>query len=189
MNATSLDPQSVAAATVDIASAVSNPYVGPVPLSDGQMLYGREREIDELADLIVSKRVVLLFSPSGAGKTSLIQAALAPALRDQYRLQPLPIVRLGHHDSSCDGDVEVNRYALATLRALERRNSAQQRMSDSELCRYSLARYFDERLDAGRGDDETSYRLLIFDQFEELFTADPLDVDQKRAFQIGRAHV
>ena len=71
----------------------ANPFVGPVPISGKEVIHGRRRETDELVHLIVSKRIVLLFSPSGAGKTSLIQAALAPRLRDLYKLEALPIVR------------------------------------------------------------------------------------------------
>ena len=43
------------------------------------MFFGRDGELPELVDLLIAERIVLLFSPSGAGKTSLIQAALAAA--------------------------------------------------------------------------------------------------------------
>mgnify|MGYP001061615789 CR=1 FL=1 len=59
----------------------SNPYVGPVAFDERHTLYGRDRETQALFDLIVSKRIVLLIAPSGAGKTSLIRAALIPKLR------------------------------------------------------------------------------------------------------------
>ena len=80
--------------TVETSGAPTNPYVGPVPFREGQKLYGREKETEELVDLLVSKRIVLLIAPSGAGKTSLIQAALIPRLRDRYKLQALPTIRL-----------------------------------------------------------------------------------------------
>ena len=53
-----------------------NPYPGPRPFKRGETLYGRERETAELLDLLIAERIVLLSSPSGAGKTSLVQAAL-----------------------------------------------------------------------------------------------------------------
>jgi WD40 repeat protein len=159
-----------------------NPYVGPVPLSDGQKLYGRERETDELVDLIVSKRVVLLLSPSGAGKTSLIQAALAPALRELYELQPLPIIRLGYFCPDWGTAAVTNRYRLAMLRALERRLPQAEQLTDQALAEYSLARYFQQRLGPTPPGEVSRYWLLIIDQFEELLTVNPLDEEDKRAF-------
>ena len=72
----------------------SNPNPGPRSFQLGETLYGRERETCELLDLLIAERIVLLFSPSGAGKTSLIQAALIPEIeREGFRV--LPIMRPG----------------------------------------------------------------------------------------------
>ncbi|MBA4380364.1 MAG: hypothetical protein C0393_06785, partial [Anaerolinea sp.] len=60
-----------------------NPYVGPRPFQQGEKLYGRERETFELVNLIIAERIVLLYSPPGAGKSSLLNAALPPALQGQ----------------------------------------------------------------------------------------------------------
>src|SRR5437763_16164711 len=56
-------------------------YVGPRPFRTGERLFGRAREVTALTSLLVGERVVLLYSPSGAGKTSLVQAGLVPRLR------------------------------------------------------------------------------------------------------------
>ena len=66
--------------TVATVSSRANPYVGPRPLRFGERLHGRQRELDELRDAVVADRVVLLYSPSGAGKSSLLEAGLRPAL-------------------------------------------------------------------------------------------------------------
>jgi hypothetical protein len=58
-----------------------NPYIGPRSFRTGERLYGRDRELRRLLDLLIAERIVLLHAPSGAGKTSLVQAALIPALR------------------------------------------------------------------------------------------------------------
>ena len=61
-----------------------NPYVGPRSIGGvdhpNEKIYGREREIADLMDLLIADRVVLLYSPSGAGKSSLLQAGLVPAM-------------------------------------------------------------------------------------------------------------
>jgi ABC-type arginine transport system ATPase subunit len=59
-----------------------NPYVGPraFTVNEAARFYGRTRETQDLLDLLIAERIVLLYSPSGAGKSSLILAALVPAL-------------------------------------------------------------------------------------------------------------
>ena len=167
------------------ASPPPNPFVGPVPLDVGQRLHGRRRETDELSDLLVSKRIVVLFSPSGAGKTSLIRAGLIPKLKNAYEMDALPIVRLGQRDPECDSDASINRYRLATLRALEKLRDEDARRPARDLRAYTLKQYFEKCVLAAIGrdpDDQPHYPLLILDQLEELFTANPLDVNQKREF-------
>lgn len=162
-------------------SAPGNPYVGPVPFSEPP-LYGRKRETDELADLLVSKRIVLLFGPSGAGKTSLIQAALVPKLRDRYRLHALPTVRLTHRNDAVAGRTGANRYALSTMRSLEGRYPPEQQLSDADLAALTLGSYAARRLAPAGDSAKRQYDLLVLDQFEELFTLDPLDWDAKKAY-------
>ena len=81
--------------TTDTPPRVGNPYVGPTSFGLGDPLYGRDREREDLLDLLVAERIVLLYSPSGAGKTSLIQAALTPALWEAG-FQVLPVIRVTH---------------------------------------------------------------------------------------------
>ena len=57
-----------------------NPYVGPRAFRTGERLPARDFEAAELTDLLIAERVVLLHSPSGAGKTSLIWAGVLPLL-------------------------------------------------------------------------------------------------------------
>ncbi len=168
--------------TLETSGAPTNPYVGPVPFREGQKLYGREKETDELLDLLVSKRIVLLIAPSGAGKTSLIQAALIPRLRDRYKLQALPTIRLTYRSEEVGQRSDVNRYALSTMRSLEGHFSPEQRYTDEQLAELSLGRYFEQRFPISRDGPSRQHWVLVLDQFEELFTLDPLDVAKKRAF-------
>ncbi|MFZ0790925.1 MAG: hypothetical protein WAM94_15040 [Chromatiaceae bacterium] len=162
-----------------------NPYVGPIPFVEGQTLHGRRRETQALADLLIGKRVVLLIAPSGAGKTSLIQAALLPRLR--ARLDPLPIVRLGRAPE--EQGTGVNRYLLSTLASLESALPEGQRLPVQALARYTLAAYLSERAGGQGREPAARFRLLVLDQFEELFTLDRLDWADKEAFlvQLGEA--
>ena len=61
-----------------MANTRPNPYPGPRSFQQGERLFGRERETAELLDLLIAERIVLLYSPSGAGKTSLVQVSADP---------------------------------------------------------------------------------------------------------------
>ena len=160
-----------------------NPYVGPVPFTKGQTLYGREADVQVLVDLVVAKRIVLLISPSGAGKTSMIQAALIPQIEKRFNV--LPVVRLDAMPR--EGSPHCNPYVYATLQILEKRLEPAQRRPPQVLETMDLAGYFrtlPTLLDA-RG--RTRFPLVIFDQFEELFTLNRSDWALKKDFirQVG----
>ena len=57
-----------------------NPFVGPRAFRKGELFFGREAEKEGLLNKLLPGGVTLLYSPSGAGKTSLIQAAIVPEL-------------------------------------------------------------------------------------------------------------
>src|SRR3989442_13875 len=109
------------------AEPVSNPFVGPRPFERGARLFGRDRELRVLVDLLLAERVVVMNSPSGAGKTSLIQAGLLDALEAE-EFWVLPVLRIGREASS--GEVAqlsaedqeavlgTNRYLLSALLCL-----------------------------------------------------------------------
>ncbi|HLK65132.1 MAG TPA: hypothetical protein VKU19_16935 [Bryobacteraceae bacterium] len=145
----------------EAARAVENPYVGPVSFTEGQTLYGRDHEMDEIEQLLVAERIVLLRSPSGAGKTSLIQAKLVPKMRDETGFRVWPIMRV---NTVPPKGYQGNRYLYSCLEALRQRGAAA-----------------GESLEAVLGTPQP-VDLLIFDQFEEVLTLDATDIDAKREF-------
>ena len=70
-----------------------NPYVGPRPFQTGETIYGRDAEIRDLFYLLNAERIVVLYSPSGAGKTSLVQAGLIPLLKREA-FDVWPVIRV-----------------------------------------------------------------------------------------------
>jgi hypothetical protein len=165
-----------AASSTDTATAAANPYPGPRSFRYGERIYGRDREIDQLADVLVAERIVLFYSPSGAGKTSLLEAGVRPRL-EQRDFAVLPTIRIGHElPPSVDETPAGNRYLVSTLLSLEEARPPDRQMNLSELLQLPLndylADFVTEELDP----------CLFFDQFEELFTVDPTDQEQKTKF-------
>ncbi len=161
-----------------------NPYIGPRAYGAGERLYGREREANQLANLIIAERIVLLYSPSGAGKTSLIQAALIPRLL-KMKFQVLPVVRVNLDPAgTLEGSSETNRYVFSALLSLEEGVPVEQRTPPSGLARMSLMDYLAQR---PRQANDAGIEVLIVDQFEEVLTLDPTDQAAKQEFfrQLG----
>jgi tetratricopeptide (TPR) repeat protein len=163
-----------------------NPYVGPRAFQYGETLYGRDREVVELLDLLIAERIVLLYSPSGAGKTSLIQAGLIPELeKEGFRV--LPVMRVSLEPAQALGSFSTaNRYILSLLLSLEEALPDEQQLPLAELAGMELADYLDRRQVSSDGQEA---EVLIFDQFEEILTVDPTDRAAKEAFfaQVGAA--
>jgi WD40 repeat protein len=167
-----------------------NPYIGPRAFQRGERIYGRDREASQLTNLFIAERIVLLHSPSGAGKTSLIQAALIPQLQ-KMKFHLLPVVRVnldpaGYLPGSTDEVGSPNRYVFSTLLSLEEDLPPEGRTPADRLAKMSLPEYLGQRpIPEGLRD----IRVLIFDQFEELLTLDPTDQSLKREYfqQLGEA--
>jgi WD40 repeat protein len=163
-----------------------NPYVGPRSFLTGEKLYGRDPEVRQLLDLLIAERIILLHSPSGAGKSSLVQAGLIPALVEEgfFILPPvrvnLDLPQQYREDCNC------NRYIFSTLLALEEGLDDREKLPPDELVTMDLERYLSHRL---KIENNPESALLFFDQFEEILTADPTDKAGKIQFfnQLGAA--
>jgi WD40 repeat protein len=171
-----------------------NPYVGPraFDTEDREKFFGRERETRDLRHLLVAERIVLLYAPSGAGKTSLIKAALSPRLRDE-KFRVLPVIRVNTPLPDDLNGGSNNRYLLSALQSLEKglveAGVLTEQRTPAELAGMGLVDYL-ERLP--RPEDGAQRDVLIFDQFEEILTVDPNSFearDDRRAFfqQVGDA--
>ncbi len=175
------------------APVSANPYVGPRSFQKGEKLYGRDREKTELVDLLIAERIVLLYSPSGAGKSSLVNAAIIPELEAQG-FAVLPTIRV---NQVAPGGVEIgpsfNRYAYSALMSIDSEIADEHEFPAAELASMRLADYLRRyRERAARLDKEfDSYApfVLVFDQLEEIVTNNPTDRAGKADFfaQVGEA--
>lgn len=158
------------------------PFVGPRALREGERIFGRDREARQLFQMLVARRIALLHSPSGAGKTSLVQAGLIPQLRaDSFHV--LPVAHINKPLPGHAQDDGYNRYRHSLLVSIEEQQDAQ---FHDDLLGVSIPDY----LASQQGDDEAPELMaLIIDQFEQVLTLDPTDTAAKQAFfmELGRA--
>jgi hypothetical protein len=145
--------------------ASSNPYVGPRPFepteSDRRRFYGRDREIDEIVSLVVSHALVLVYAQSGAGKTSLFNAAVAPAL-EAKRFTVLPLARVrGAIPDDLDVDAIRNLYSFCALLSLQ---------PDADPEALATTSMSDALFGAPDAPARETPRAVVFDQLEEVFT-------------------
>lgn len=160
-----------------------NPYVGPRAFRPDETLYGRDDESRALLDLLIAERIVLLYSPSGAGKTSLIQAKVIAQMRaEDY--QVLPIVRPGADVDTLERPDLGNPFVARVIATCED-GKPDGEPPLANVPGITLASYLSQRSWI-RGD--ARLKLLIFDQFEEVLTSSQLDKDKADFFaQLGDA--
>lgn len=150
-------------------------YPGIRPFSDsvadGTRFFGRTEESEQLYLRVLSVPLLLQFAKSGLGKTSLLQAGLFPRLRKEPFLPVM--VRLN------DGDETLT---IAVARSIQQACEA-------------------ERLEHTEGELEGAWELLsttmvsrgdlmlkpvlVFDQFEEVFTLRDAEFRANLAVEIG----
>ena len=150
----------------------SNPYVGPRSFQPGEHLYGRSRESAELLDLLIAERIVLLHSPSGAGKSSIMNASIIPQMREQG-FWIMPTVRVNTEvPAGSEKYPSFNRYTYSVMRSLEEQMKTRSQYPLSKLAEMTLRQYIEsyrERAPLNVADfDPASALFIIFDQFEEL---------------------
>ena len=154
------------------APAKRNPYVGPRPFRLGDRLYGRDRETRDVIVMLMAERILLLHAPSGAGKTSLLQASVIPGLKEEGFNVSEPLRVNAVPDN---GVTPANRYIWSTIVGLAGNDAARsERYAAMTLSSYLKSEY-DPRA-------EKEPYVLIFDQFEEIVTLDPGDRRRQAEF-------
>lgn len=155
------------------------PFVGPRPFekADKEVFFGRDHETTELLSLIVAHPVVLLYAQSGAGKTSMLNAGLIPAL-EKEGLEVFPPARVSGADIYETGPDSIPNVFI--FNALTRWIDDSQ--EPEELHRLSLAEFLASRDHIKDEDGLPALRVIIFDQFEEIFTYHQEFREHRKAF-------
>ncbi len=155
-----------------------NPWLGLSSYSEETRAYfhGRDEEAAELARRVQRKLLTVLFGQSGLGKTSLLRAGLVPRLRGAGFC---PVyVRI---DYAAESPSPAEQIKQAIFRATS--EAGHWTEAGSAVEGESLWEFLHHRGDLLRdADGNTVLPLLIFDQFEEIFTlAQADDAGRRRA--------
>jgi WD40 repeat protein len=158
--------------------APQQPYVGPRPFrrEDRGIFFGRDSEAADLACHVVANATVILYSRSGAGKTSLINAKLVELL-EADGCDVLPIARVHGPLKDVDADSIRNVYVWHTLQSwLPEEKDA------PTLVKLTLRDFLAARKQQVKNRPAQLFTVVVFDQFEELFSAHPSRWKDRKTF-------
>jgi WD40 repeat protein len=168
-----------------------NPYVGPRTFlkNEGHLFFGRDREARDLLALVNSEKLVLFYAQSGAGKSSLINTRLIPSLETK-KYEVLRVGRVGGEDFP---GIEIdNIYAFNLMRSLIQQDIHPEVLAPLHLkeflsglrCRQleNENEYFCDLNLSANAERGTARRVLIVDQFEEIFSTHPEAWNKREAF-------
>ena len=165
-------------------------YPGIVPFSiyEKNVFYGRDHDIEQLFNLITNNKQVLLYSKSGLGKSSLINAGLLPKLQDAGQ-NGFHKVRFSYFQQYQHTYIQphlATGYSIFAPLIAQRQKrkipdkvlKREERISDKCLDKIipleNSIWYFAKKWQSRMADGKILY--LIFDQFEELFSYLPEDI-------------
>ena len=172
---------------------MNTPYIGPRSFTreERDFFFGRDREARDLLSLVLSRRLVLFYAQSGAGKTSLINTSLIPGLEENGRAV-LPVGRVGG-ELPVDTTEADNIFTFSLMSQLD-----QDGTDPALLARLELSAFLRDLVSADGhtyryeppGDNEQPQEspedgpiyVLIIDQFEEILTAHPDRWQDRAAF-------
>jgi DNA-binding winged helix-turn-helix (wHTH) protein len=150
-------------------SYLVSPYPGPqeFPTVLADKFFGRNKERGELLDLINKHRLVLVDGPSGVGKSSLLNTAIRQGLEEKFDV--LKVARVGGALPNIDKYTEIgNIFTFAVAYSLDLPPNPMFSLDD---CLRSI-----RRKPGAKG------RILILDQFEELFMQHPERHEDRAGF-------
>ena len=140
---------------------LNNPWKGLNYYTEGEVIYGRNAEIQSLSQYIFNNTQTVLYGRSGIGKSSILNAGIFPKARLEGMI-PVSI-RLKHDDE--DNYILQIRAAIkdSGLKMKSILSAVDSHESETLWEFMHRHKFYNEN-------DEPCAPLLVFDQFEEIFT-------------------
>ena len=136
----------------------SNPWLGLESYQENQIIFGRNEETADLSQRVLNDIDTLVYGKSGIGKTSIINAGVLPIVR-KNGFVPI-VLRLDHSNKK----KYISQIKEAIGKDVEIIETASAKNVDKEL----LWEFFHRH--KFLVDGERVKLMLVFDQFEEMFT-------------------
>ena len=136
-----------------------NPWLGLESYQENQIIYGRNKEIEELSQCVLNNNETVLYGKSGIGKSSIINAGILPIVR-AHGYFPI-VVRLDHSNK--------HSYIKQLSDLIEKGAHVSECTIAKPIEEQLLWEYFHTHR-FNKTKEEKSKLVVIFDQFEEIFT-------------------
>lgn len=156
-----------------MSSNGSNPWLGLKSYREGEVLYGRDEDIRALSQRVLNDIDTLLYGRSGIGKSSILNAGVIPAAR---RKGFTPVyIRLEHNEKESDYVTQISNVLVEE--GIEIRNIVPKKGTHELLWELFHCNEFYTK------NGERAKLLIIFDQFEEIFTLQQNSLARRRFFE------
>lgn len=148
-----------------------NPWLGLESYQENQIIFGRNEEIEDLTQRVLNDIDTIVYGKSGIGKTSVINAGVLPIVRENGFI---PVVlRLDHSNNKS----YISQIKEAIGKDVEVVETASAKNVDKELFWEFFHRH------EFFVDGERAKLILVFDQFEEIFTLQQTTVARTEFFK------
>lgn len=138
------------------------PGARPFTIEQRQIFFGRSKNIEALYELLSLQDLVILYSKSGLGKSSLINAGLVPKIKAKNEFKPLS-VRFGPYTKEL-GETPVKTTSQQLSLNKDGNSYLDKLIPNDDSLWYHI------KSNQAEAEDTNTGFTLIFDQFEELFT-------------------
>ena len=141
-----------------------NRYPGTKPFSTEQqdLFFGRDGDVEELLNRISLQQMIVLYSKSGLGKSSLINAGLVPRLQETGSVKYLKVRFGAFADDNTESPTVKTKRVITAIGSKGGGTLLDKLIPNRNSLWYHLK---NQQILTGR-----DRFLLLFDQFEELFT-------------------
>lgn len=147
----------------------NNPWLGleSYSVEDSIRFYGRDSDVEIVANTIYDNYITTIYGISGAGKTSLINAGITPVLTGKGYL---PIrIRLKHRSEE-SYSMQIINAICTSIESIGGEIEYEGSLEIGEICEKERLWFFLHTRKYWTGDNYPVTPVLFIDQFEEIFT-------------------